>query len=77
MKSVVTGIVTGATEVLLYCLKPCEMFLSFLGTLAKLQKVTVSFVMSICLSIRLSEWNIWAPTGWFFMKFEDFLEVCQ
>jgi len=67
VKSAVAGVVTGATEVLLYCLKPRQMFLSFLGTLPKLQKVTISFVVSF----HLSAWNILAPTGWLVMAFHE------
>ena len=41
----------------------------FLGTLAKLRKATVRFVMSVCLSACLSPWDDSAPTGRVFMKF--------
>jgi hypothetical protein len=34
-----------------------------LGAFAKLLKATVSFVMSVCLSVRLSAWNNSASTG--------------
>jgi len=34
----------------------------FLGVFAKLQKTTISFVMSVC--------NNSAPTEWIFMKFD-------
>jgi hypothetical protein len=37
----------------------------FLGALAKLQKETVSFIMSVL----PSAWNIVTPTGQIFMKF--------
>jgi len=40
----------------------------FLGRIAKLRKVTISFVMSVCLSVRPSAWNNSAPTGWIFLK---------
>jgi len=43
--------------------------LSLLGTFAKLRKVTFIFVVSVCLSVRLSAWNNSAPTGWIFKKF--------
>jgi hypothetical protein len=35
----------------------------------KLQEMTISFVMSVSLSIRL-HWNNPAPAGWIFMKFD-------
>ena len=41
-----------------------------LGAFAKLWKATISFIMSV----RLSAWNNWAPTGRIFMKFEYFFE---
>jgi hypothetical protein len=37
-----------------------------LGAFAKLRKVTISFVVSV----RLSPWNNWAPTGRIFVKFD-------
>jgi hypothetical protein len=40
-----------------------------LGALAKLQKATISFVMSACPSVCLSAWNSPAPTGRIFIKF--------
>jgi hypothetical protein len=40
--------------------------LKFLGVFAKLQKATISFVMSVCPSAR----NNSAPTGWILMKFD-------
>jgi hypothetical protein len=39
---------------------------NFLGMFIKLQKVTVSFIVSIC----LSTWNSSAPTARIFMKFD-------
>ena len=42
---------------------------AFLGTFAKFQKVTVSFVMSVCLPIFPSAWNNSVSTGQIFMKF--------
>jgi hypothetical protein len=39
---------------------------SVLGVLAKLQKVSINFVMLLC----LSAWNNSVPTGWLFMKFD-------
>ena len=46
-----------------------------LDAFAKLRKVAISFVMSVCLSVCLSsvrpyEWNNSAPTGRIFMKFD-------
>jgi hypothetical protein len=34
-----------------------------------LQKGTVSFVLSVCLSVRPSAWNKWPSAGWIFSKF--------
>jgi hypothetical protein len=42
----------------------------FLGTFAKFEKVTVSFVMSTQLSVHLSAWNNWAPTGRILMELD-------
>jgi hypothetical protein len=36
----------------------------FLGAFAKLRKVTIGFVMSVC----PSAWNSLAPSGWILMK---------
>jgi len=45
----------------------------FLGAFAELRKANVSFVMSVCLSVRQSvrpsAWNNSGPTGGIFMKF--------
>jgi hypothetical protein len=40
------------------------------GIFATLRKATIGFVMSVrvCLTVRLSEWNNSAPTGWILMK---------
>ena len=45
---------------------------SFLGVFAKLQKATISFVMSPSVrpSVRPSSWNSSAPTGRILMKFD-------
>jgi hypothetical protein len=43
--------------------------ITFLGIFAELQKVTLSFVMSICLCVHLSTWDNSVPTAWVFMKF--------
>ena len=42
----------------------------FFGLLPKLRKATFSFIMSVC----LSAWNISAPTGPIFTKFDIFLK---
>jgi hypothetical protein len=42
------------------------------SAVAKLWKATVSFVMSVCPSLRMEHS---APTGEIFMKFEDFLKM--
>jgi hypothetical protein len=42
----------------------------FLGTFANLRKATISFVMSVCQSVRPIEWNS-ALTGRIFMKFDN------
>ena len=41
-----------------------------LGVFAELRKATISFVMSVCLSVRLSSWNNSAPIGRIFIKFD-------
>jgi hypothetical protein len=40
----------------------------FLGAFAKLRKATISFVTSVCPSVRPSAWNYPAHTGRIFMK---------
>jgi hypothetical protein len=47
-----------------------ELQTDFLGAFAKLRKGTVSFVMSVCLSVCLSALNNSALTGRIFMKFD-------
>jgi hypothetical protein len=42
---------------------------TFVGAFTKLQKPTISFIMSVCLSIRLPAWNNSAPTRRIFVKF--------
>ena len=47
----------------------------FLGAYTVFQKVTVSFVMAVC----LPAWNNSAPTGWIFIKFDIwvfFKKIC-
>ena len=55
-----------------YCTNDFEQL--FLGAFAELRKATISFVMSLCVSVRLlvcpSTWNNSAPTGRIFMKFD-------
>ena len=60
----------------LYFMRKCKSSFSYflsLCTFTKLEKVTITFVMSVCLSvclsILLSSWNKWAPTRWIFLKF--------
>jgi len=51
----------------------CDIYqldLCFLGALVKLQKGTISFVMSVFLSVCPSAWNNSTSTGWIFMKFD-------
>jgi hypothetical protein len=44
--------------------------LGLLGAFAKLRKAAVSFVMSVCPSVRMSAWINSAPTGRMFVKFD-------
>ena len=46
---------------------------SILGAFAKLRKTTISFVMSVRLSVSPSAGNNSAPTGRIFMKFDIFV----
>ena len=41
----------------------------FLGEVAKLRKVAINIIMSVCLSVLPSGWNISASAGQVFMKF--------
>jgi len=43
---------------------------AFLGAFAKLRKATISFVMSVRLSLGPLEKKNWAPSGRIFMKFD-------
>ena len=45
--------------------------MKLLGAFAKMRKCTISFVISVCPSVRPSAWNNWVPTGWIFIKFEN------
>jgi len=42
----------------------------FLGAFSKLQKVTISFIMSVRPSVRLCAFNNSAPTARILMKFD-------
>jgi len=42
---------------------------NFLGAFAELRRVNISFVMSVCLSVRPSAWKNSAPAGWIIIKF--------
>ena len=46
----------------------CGQNVGFLCALEKLREATLSFVMPVCVSVRLSAWNNSAPTGRIFMK---------
>ena len=50
----------------------------FLGAFAKLQKATISFVMSVCLSVRLHGKTL-LPLNWFSWKFmvDHFSKICR
>ena len=43
---------------------------NFVSAFAKLRRGTISFIMSVCLSVRPSARNNSAPTGRIFMKFD-------
>jgi hypothetical protein len=47
-----------------------QLDLCFLGTLVKLQKGSITFIMSVFLSVCPCAWKNSAPTGWIFMKFD-------
>jgi hypothetical protein len=47
-----------------------EYELHFLGAFVKSRKATIIFVMSVCLSVRVSAWNNSAVTERIFMKFD-------
>jgi len=46
---------------------------SFLGMFTILWKMTISFIVSVCPSVRPSVWNNSAPTRWIFIKFNTWL----
>jgi len=54
---------------LMYNCQIDQFFPLFSGVFTKLRKATVSFVMSVRLSVHLSAWNNSALTGRIFMKF--------
>jgi len=57
----------------------CCLFI--LGAFARLRKVTLSFVMSVCLSVCLSSWNNSAASWRIFTKFDTwiffFSKICR
>jgi hypothetical protein len=53
-------------KVLLY---NCKIFFQYWGTSTRLQKATISFVVSVCLSVCPFAWNNSAPTRMIFTKF--------
>jgi len=44
--------------------------IKYLGESEILRKATISFVISVCLSVSLTAWKNWAPTRRNFMKFD-------
>ena len=46
------------------------MRLTIVGAFAKLRKATINIVISVPPSVLPSTWNIWAPSGRIFMKFD-------
>jgi hypothetical protein len=46
---------------------------SHLGAMTELRKATITFVMSVCLSLCRSAWNDLALTGYIFVKFNSLL----
>jgi len=50
-----------------------KFYFRFLGAFETLPKATVSFVMSVCLSVHLFTWNNSAPTGDIFTKVDLWL----
>ena len=63
VKSVVTAVVNGATEVSLYCLETLSDVFIIFRHISKIPEID-SFVISVYLSIHLSAWNVSAPAGW-------------
>jgi len=59
---------TEALCTLPYFLCTNNQMVPFTGAFTKLQKVTISFVMSVRLSIHPSAWNKLVPTGWIFCE---------
>jgi len=50
---------------------------SFVDEIAKLRKATISFIMSVCVSVRPSAWNNSASTGGILMKFDIWIFFFQ
>ena len=57
---------------------------SFLATFTKLRKVTISFVMFVCLSVCSSTWNNLASTEqiymtdiWYLSIFQKYVQIIQ
>jgi hypothetical protein len=48
----------------------CDIFLSFLSSFAKLRNATTSYDTSASLCVGPPAWNISAPTGRIFVKFD-------
>ena len=55
-------------KITVYCANHMDKMTQFLGACAKVRKVTICFVMSVCPSVRPSVWNNSALTGRLFMK---------
>jgi len=45
-----------------------EKHFGFFGAFEKFRKATITFVMYVCVSVRLTAWNNSAPIRWIFMK---------
>ena len=65
----VSGLGTICTQRWLAELRVLQRRNTFLGAFAKLRKVTISFVMPVCPSVRPSAWNTSAPNARIFMTF--------
>jgi hypothetical protein len=63
----------------LHTLQPAHIIDALLGAFAELRKATVSFVISVCPSVRLSVRmeQLGSPTGRICIKFENFPEICR
>ena len=58
--------ISGTTHPTTLYYNPEDLNLQFLGEFTKLQKATISFMMSVC----PFAWNNSAPIGWLLMKFD-------